>query len=126
MIHLAQFKRMPAKVLNFVQAISMALTSLFFFSPLLADSNGGTIWETGVTASSNFWTNLQNIYINGLFLPFLGLSLIGWAFFAKDEKMRGRFTTAIKIEVIVFVALQIPDIAIATFNQFAGWLNGNS
>ena len=113
---------------NLVQIATMSLMTLImiFANPLIAATSDGTIWSTAQGASSNFWSNLQNIYCNALFLPLAGLSLIGWAVFAKDEKARGRFATALKFEAIVFIALQLPSVAMATLNQFASWLNGGT
>ena len=123
MKNLAQLKQNKWAI-NTLQMIAMFTTATLLAQPLIASD--GTIWTTGISTSSNFWTNLQNLYINGLFLPLIGVSLLGWAIFAKDEKARARFMSAVKIEIIVFIVLQLPDIAVATFNQFAGWLNGNA
>ena len=113
---------------NLVQIVTMSFMTLIMViaNPMIAATSDGTVWSTAQSASSNFWTNLQSVYCNALFLPLAGLSLIGWAVFAKDEKARGRFATALKFECIVFIALQLPSVAIATLNQFASWLNGGT
>nr|MCR5290873.1 hypothetical protein [Treponema sp.] len=90
---------------------------------LLADN---TIWDTAESASNNLMTKLQDFYCKGIFYPILLLSIILWAVFAKNEKTRNVFATAIKVECAAFILLLLPNTFTATLDQIAGWLNGAS
>ncbi len=85
----------------------------------------GTIWDTASSASTNLMGKLQNFYCNGIFYPVLFASIILWAVFAKNEKTRQIFTTAIKVECAAFILLQMPYVFSGTLKEIASWLNGS-
>ena len=113
-----------SRLLNLYQLFIATFGMFMFANPLFATSN--TIWDTSTSAGSTMWNNIKTIYIDALFLPLIGISLIGWAVFAKNDKVRAGFATAVKAEIVVFIALQVPDVAKGTFNNFAQLLNGGS
>lgn len=84
------------------------------------------VFAAGEEISIDFFTKIKNLYCNGLFYPLIGIALVLWGFFAKDQKKGDIFKNACIIIVGVFVALHLIGSLKVTIENIVGKYDSTS